>query len=158
MQKTKKCCWCGKLRTLNKFNERSDRPGQYQSYCKDCYRDYKRKWQEREYADPKRRKARLARNTRAAKARREALAAWMVEYLREHPCVDCGERDPIVLDFDHVDPTAKKAHVGGLVHALATKKRIAAEIAKCVVRCANCHRRRTAKEWGHTRWRICNED
>lgn len=63
-------------------------------------------------------------------------------YLREHPCVDCGEIDPIVLEFDHVRGT-KKFHISTGVLRGRGPKSLAEEIAKCEVRCANCHRRKT---------------
>lgn len=54
-------------------------------------------------------------------------------------CVDCGEVDPIVLEFDHLrDKEFNLAH-----YAKASWERLHAEIAKCEVVCANCHRRRT---------------
>ena len=66
------------------------------------------------------------------------------EYLACHPCVDCGEADIIVLQFDHV--VGKKR---GNVTSLARRNSldiVKAEISKCEVRCANCHVRKTAKE------------
>lgn len=67
-------------------------------------------------------------------------------YLLGHPCVDCGEGDLAVLDFDHVRGD-KAGHVpvmcsGGLSWATITR-----EIEKCEVRCANCHRRKTAGQF-----------
>jgi hypothetical protein len=29
-------------------------------------------------------------------------AAYLIEFFRERPCVDCGETDPLVLEFDHL--------------------------------------------------------
>jgi hypothetical protein len=69
------------------------------------------------------------------------LFAW--NYLLGHPCIDCGESDPVVLDFDHV-VGVKRANVSMLVYRGHNLETVASEIAKCVVRCANCHRRRTA--------------
>ena len=69
------------------------------------------------------------------------------EYLLIHPCVDCGEADPIVLDFDHVRGE-KKANVKRMLAGTYSLKRVFDEIAKCDVRCANCHRRATAQRGG----------
>lgn len=69
---------------------------------------------------------------------------WFVlDHLRTNHCVDCGEGDPLILDFDHV--RRKRHGVADLVwseHSLAS---IRQEIAECEVRCANCHRRRTSR-------------
>ena len=75
----------------------------------------------------------------------------MFAYLDVHPCVDCGERDPLVLDFDH--RSDKIAEVSVLVGRGADWTTIAEEIAKCEVRCANCHRRRTAERAGGYRFK-----
>jgi hypothetical protein len=76
---------------------------------------------------------------------RKRIRAFLVAYLVGHPCVDCGESDPVVLEFDHVRGT-KVAAISSFVRNMASMNRILAEIAKCDVRCANCHRRRTAAE------------
>lgn len=54
-------------------------------------------------------------------------------------CVVCGEHDPIVLDFHHRDPAEKSENVKSMSDR--TEAKVRAEIAKCVVLCANCHRR-----------------
>ena len=58
-------------------------------------------------------------------------------YLRDHPCVDCGESDLRVLEFDHVRGDKFKSIAQMYSYCL---QRIMTEIAKCDVRCANCHR------------------
>jgi hypothetical protein len=69
----------------------------------------------------------------------------LIEYLLEHPCVDCNEDDILVLEFDHVRGV-KRAAVGVMANAGASIESLKAEIAKCEVRCANCHRRKTIKQ------------
>ena len=61
-------------------------------------------------------------------------------------CVDCGESDPVVLEFDHI--ADKKAAVTTMVWGGLLWTSIEREIAKCEVRCVNCHRRRTAVQQG----------
>lgn len=63
-------------------------------------------------------------------------------YLREHPCVDCGESNLCVLEFDHVRGE-KLFNVRG--HTSKNLHQIEEEIKKCDVRCANCHSRRHKK-------------
>jgi hypothetical protein len=56
-------------------------------------------------------------------------------------CVDCGEKNPIVLDFDHLRD--KKYNISRMIHDGFSWKAILKEISKCEVVCANCHRLRT---------------
>ena len=73
---------------------------------------------------------------------------FLMAYFRDHPCADCGETDPVVLEFDHLRD--KK-----FVIAAGIRNRnwndVLDEIAKCDVVFANCHRRRTAKRGGFLR-------
>lgn len=83
---------------------------------------------------------------RTPKARNQLFA---YEALVASGCVDCSVRDLVVLDFDHRGE--KRANVSVLAHRGYSLATIAAEIAKCDVRCANCHRRRTSTMRGHYR-------
>lgn len=56
-------------------------------------------------------------------------------------CADCGEINPIVLDFDHLHD--KKYNISRMIHDGFSWKAILKEIEKCEVVCANCHRIRT---------------
>lgn len=92
---------------------------------------------------------------RSRKLRSRDRALKVVQYLLGHPCVDCGESDPIVLEFDHVNGK-KKAGISQMVHTSSWRK-IEEEIAKCVVRCSNCHARKTAIERRSYRVEILKE-
>ena len=67
-------------------------------------------------------------------------------YLLVHPCVDCGESDLLVLEFDHIDRSTKLGEVAHIVKRKLSANKIMEEISKCEVRCANCHRRKTEIE------------
>jgi hypothetical protein len=73
----------------------------------------------------------------------------MLEYLSSHPCVDCGEKDPIILEFDHRDPKTKIMAVGTMFALNRPWNKIMQEVDKCDVRCANCHKRKTALTRGY---------
>ena len=68
--------------------------------------------------------------------------AYVDEYLASNPCVDCGEPDSIVLEFDHI-VGEKDGNISDMIHKGFSMARIQKEISKCEVRCANCHRRAT---------------
>lgn len=76
------------------------------------------------------------------RARINRLRAEIREYLLKHPCMDCAESDPIVLDFDHVSDNKTMEISNAMRHGWAISK-IMDEIKKCEVVCSNCHRRRT---------------
>lgn len=69
--------------------------------------------------------------------------AQLLQELRAAPCADCrGRFPPCAMDFDHRDGTDKRYTVTRMVGRAGTQ-RILAEVAKCDIVCANCHRRRT---------------
>ena len=72
-----------------------------------------------------------------------------VDFLRGHPCTDCGETDPVVLEFDHVRGTKRFEISRGITDR--SFESLMLEMAKCEVVCANCHRRRTAQRAGYAR-------
>jgi hypothetical protein len=79
----------------------------------------------------------------ANELRRRRNICALTNYLAAHPCA-CGESDPVALDFDHREKVGgARSNVSALA-AGASLLRLAQEIIKCDVRCANCHRKRTA--------------
>lgn len=107
--------------------------------CKECKRLYDNQF----YKDNKHKYAKSRKAGRRVYRLKMQSIAW--EYLTSHPCIDCGESDPVVLEFDHKSKTHKSCNVSLLARFFGEEK-IRAEINKCEVRCANCHRRKTAKQ------------
>lgn len=73
----------------------------------------------------------------------QALKAWMME-LKSRPCADCGGNfDVCCMDFDHRVGTVKSYNVGSMFAHHYSRELIQAELDKCDLVCANCHRIRT---------------
>lgn len=87
---------------------------------------------------------------KAAKAHkaktRIVVRSFLEEYLANHPCVDCGEEDPVVLEFDHRVAGDKRFNLGDAARGSFSLASAETEVGKCDVRCANCHRRKTYYE------------
>ena len=98
-------------------------------------RTYHREYMRRYVSDPENRKRRNA----VANERATAIRRYLDAYKVQQGCLDCGYREHhAALHFDHVR--------GEKAFNVCNAKSIAAalvEIAKCDVRCANCHAVRT---------------
>lgn len=66
-------------------------------------------------------------------------------------CVECGIKDILVLEFDHIDETTKTKGVSQ-IRKNGLLKDLVVELNKCIVLCANCHKKRTALQFGS--WRL----
>ena len=109
-------------------------------YCNKCQRGYNRD----DYV--KNKAAYIAKARRNNERYQEEIKAWILDYLSTYPCIDCGEKDPVVLEFDHRGNEGKSADISVMKRQKKTLEKIKLEVAKCDVRCANCHRRKTAKK------------
>lgn len=136
--RVKTCTRCGETKPLDQFPPvRRSEPEKLQTWCRACFKEVNDRNYRPYYA--RERERILARLT----AHREYLRRKIIEYLQEHPCVDCGERDIVVLEFDHIGE--KLGDVSTLANGGRSWERIKAEIEKCEVRCANCHRKKTTE-------------
>ncbi len=83
----------------------------------------------------------LAHPRLADGAKRNRIYIW--DLLVNSECVDCGLADPVVLEFDH--RRDKTASVPVMARDGCSLQLLLEEVAKCEIRCANCHRRRTIR-------------
>lgn len=112
-----------------------------QSWCKDCTNENARN----HYKENKREKIEYTKRQKRKQV--EKNRQFVVDYLFGHPCIDCGENDIVVLEFDHRED--KSYNIASMFRR--STERLKEEINKCDVRCANCHRRKTATEAQHYR-------
>lgn len=74
----------------------------------------------------------------ARRADQRAKKAWVSEYKLAARCAHCGFADhPEALHLHHLDPAEKDMKVSQLCKR--GWSRLRAEVAKCIVICANCH-------------------
>jgi hypothetical protein len=138
MKELKKLCSaCKEEKSHSCFVKNRSKADGLSFECKECKKTYQRNWYLRN------RDRLIAKSAKRSQAVRQENAKRVWEYLLSHPCVDCFEGDPIVLEFDHVRG-AKVASICQMVAEGYCWDTIFKEIDKCDVRCANCHRRKTA--------------
>lgn len=133
---TKWCSKCNKDKLHNEFSKRSAAKDGLQLHCKLCSSEKFSNY----YNDNKDHHLCVVKANKRSRISR--LKGQLIEYLSSHPCVDCGESDPAVLEFDHVIGE-KRSAVASMIHDGVSWEVITQEIGKCQVRCANCHRRIT---------------
>ena len=138
---TRVCCTCGLAKPMSEFAVKNKQRGTRSTKCRSCQAAYSREHYRRN------RPAYLQRTASHRRVNREECRQRVFDYLIAHPCVDCGEIDPIVLEFDHRDAMLKRESISRMI-SKHTWPIVQREIAKCDVRCANCHRRRTAEQFG----------
>lgn len=139
---TRDCPNCGPL-PEDSFAWKNKAKGRRASMCKTCHAAYSKIHYS---ANLPKYKAKARIHGAANKAANRTL---ILDFLLTHPCVDCGESDIRVLQFDHRDRKLKRASPGCLLNH--SRRVLLLEIAKCDSRCANCHMRRTGNEFG---WRL----
>lgn len=141
----KYCSKCGTTKPYDQYHFKDRANGIYQSQCVECRKEYLAQ----HYQNNKDMYKKHANSNRSQY--RERNRQHILEHLRTHPCVDCGETDIEVLQFDHVEMIGSKSRRIGKYIGGSSLSTLIKEIAKCEIRCANCHYRRTRKQMGWDR-------
>lgn len=129
---TKTCSKCNCVLSIDQFAWKSKSKGTRQSRCKQCYSAYNRAY----YASGEKDKQKK-RTIEYTKSLRDRFQVWKSTQV----CAVCGETSPECLDLHHVDPSQKDDEIAKVISSTGSWKRIEDEMAKCVVVCANCHRK-----------------
>lgn len=134
---------CGKCQIQKPeadFNKSTKSKDGLHSYCRECHKAHYR--------------MNAAAHKQRVSVRRNQLRAdnfeKYLDYMSDKSCADCGEEDPVVLEFDHNDPSVKSYSISVMMGGAHSWVSILAEMEKCTIRCSNCHKRRTAQQFG---WR-----
>lgn len=122
---SKVCGGCKKEKSVSEFNKKKDK---WQSYCRPC--------------DNARQKEHYVNNKpyyyAKSKCQRDKIAAYVNEF-KLAGCSRCSESDIACLDLHHLGN--KDGNVADLVTRGVSLERLKFEIDKCILLCANCHRK-----------------
>jgi len=130
----KNCPLCDKDQPETEFAFRSKKEGTRTSHCKACHRLKSKS----HYL------ANRGKYIEKSKKRNKEQTKLTKEYMlsiKSAGCSKCNEKDPCCLDFHHTDPSNKVDAVANLVRGRFSIEKIQHEIDKCVLVCANCHRK-----------------
>lgn len=142
--KTKTCSKCSKDKILDDFYNDVRQSSGKRPECKECNSTQGKT----KYAtDEVFREKKLANTAEQNRTRRREMTIRVLTILKHTGCKDCGETNPVVLDFDHMRD--KTDGISRMIRNHASWETIELEIAKCEVRCACCHRKKTALERGY---------
>ena len=136
------CTKCKDEKFLEEFNKNKTRKDGYNNVCRICSNNNSKQYYNENKEKHKKNIAK--RNKKVILENRKK----MYEFYKTHACVDCAETNPIVLECDHKKEYKKLNNLSTMVNNGTSWETIEAEIKKCDVRCANCHRIKTAKDQG----------
>lgn len=129
------CTHCGKSKELSDYSWKNQKKGWRHGFCKSCHSLYRKD----HYAENKKKYLLKAREWN--KKQTDFLRKFIYSYLSNHHCVDCGNKDIRVLDFDHEGK--KLMGIAQMIRNCHSIASVENEIKVCKVRCANCHRIKT---------------
>ena len=141
----KPCTKCGIEKFLSDYYIKDSKTGRLHAQCKLCYKEHRKTYYAHHYAkygELYRERAKAYRTKLKMEYRKN-----MQEYLSGESCIDCGESDPVVLELDHIDPATKLFSISQAVKLGYRWLDVLNELKKCQILCANCHKRRTARQF-----------
>lgn len=128
---TKICTKCGEEKPLTEFNFKNKAKQKRQSQCKECQRARERELYNTSYREKNKDKYNKNRRCRREKMRD------IINNTKRQGCAICRELDVCCLDFHHLRDKEFEVSTGTEV----SLDRLLAEIDKCIILCANCHRK-----------------
>lgn len=128
---TKICTTCKTEKSIDDFLWKNKSKNLKHSSCRECYKDIRKRTYDKNsqyYKD---------KNVR----RRTEHAKKYEQYKNSLSCLVCGENEPSCLDFHHLDDSKKDFSVATRKYSTGNFEVTKNEMEKCVVLCANCHRK-----------------
>src|SRR5262245_27256113 len=105
----KKCDHCKQYKDEQEFNWRWKELGIRAKTCRECAHEFNKT-----YFEGPAKERHLQQVRERKQAARDVARQYVWDYLSSHPCVQCGESDPVVLEFHHNGD--KEMAVGAMVN------------------------------------------
>lgn len=128
----KKCYRCECIKSEQDFNKSKSRKDGLQSVCRDCSKILNNTG----YKENPNRSKSVKDNRDKVKSHNKRL---LNKYKSICGCKFCQEKEPVCLDFHHLDPSVKEDNLSRMLTNSSDK--LKQEIRKCIVLCSNCHRK-----------------
>lgn len=126
----KKCSCCKQTKKIEDFGPNKNSKDGKQYRCNKCFSEAM--------------KIHYSKNSKQIKQRMKILEEEITNEFNQIKqklgCKFCLEKEPACLDFHHLDKSLKEENVSFWVHAKSKNKALE-EAKKCIVVCANCHRK-----------------
>lgn len=148
MNMNKTCTLCKKSCPIDQFNKKGH--NRIQSRCKSCVSKLAKKYYLKD-KDKYNKKARIN-----MPIYRKRNREYFSQYKLDRGCEFCSEKEPVCLDFHHLDPNEKEDTIARLCNNGSSIDTILVEVNKCIVVCSNCHRKLHAGLLKHYNSRIGN--
>lgn len=130
----KLCNGCNTKKELTEFNKNASKKDGHQANCRECSKTHNKKHY---IKNKKSHRAKVLVRKREVQVETRAL----ISEVKQVGCACCDESDPCCLDFHHKDPNTKEFTIASAQSQGYSVERMRKEIDKCVVVCANCHRK-----------------
>jgi len=119
------CSTCRQKKPLEEFGWKDKAKTKQRSVCRECMRLYIREHYKNNVGYY------VKKAMRRKKLYQQEVHRKIFSYFSSHPCVDCGESDPIVLEFDHIEKKTKVRAVSEMISRVCSWNTIFKEIQKC---------------------------
>ena len=130
----KRCTICKQEKPLSEFNKNSARKDGLQTHCRECNKERSRQYY-------KKNKKKHLKEVYVRKRRNiRIVMRKLMELLNRSHCADCSIKDARVLEFHHRDSEEKEHNISDMLNQGFGWNSVSAELEKCEILCANCHR------------------
>jgi len=130
------CIICKEDKALDEFSWKNKNKEIKSRECKECHKKIRNIYYQNNKEKEKQRTSIVKKKYRQ----------WFKDLKMTFKCSKCSEDHISCLDFHHIDPKEKEFNLSQALNRGIGKEKLLKEIEKCIILCANCHRKEHYKE------------